>query len=136
MQAVVHCPLGKAKTRGEKRNARFRLGHDPCSPDTGAFSLHHPPIRSVVWRIGRLVPDAEGDSVLRPYEHPQRLATLDGLKVESLAVRRDPSGAQQLFVGTDDENYGGALRLLPISLDNAVTSASGKPRVLAGPKRG
>ena len=44
----------------------------------------------------------------------QKLATLDGLKVESLAIR-ESKGAVELFAGTDDENYGSALR--PIALE-------------------
>ena len=43
----------------------------------------------------------------------RRLATIDGLKVESVTVRRTDDGKRQVFVGTDDEHYGGILRLLP-----------------------
>lgn len=65
------------------------------------------PFRSIVYRLGRL----EGDGVVLDRE-PVVLAVLDGLKVESLAIR-EQDGKRQLFVGTDDENYGGILRLLP-----------------------
>ena len=40
---------------------------------------------------------------------PERLATLDGFKVESVVV--DDVG--QVFVGTDDEDLGNVLRPLP-----------------------
>lgn len=45
---------------------------------------------------------------------PQRIATLDGFKVESLALRPHGDG-EQLFAGTDNENHGGTIRqiLLP-----------------------
>jgi len=71
------------------------------------------PFRSVVWRIGRLAADAEAGAEVRLFERPQRLATLDGLKVESLAIRPNTDGALQLFAGMDDENYGGTFRLIP-----------------------
>ena len=72
----------------------------------------HGPFRSVVWRIGVLTAGTDG----RPQERlgaAERIATLDGCKVESLAVRPTPEGNEQLFVGTDDERYGGILRPLP-----------------------
>ena len=69
------------------------------------------PFRSVVWRIGRILADGQGRPQVR-LARGERLATLDGLKVESLAVR-ESKGGKQVFVGTDDEHYGGALRLLP-----------------------
>ncbi len=70
------------------------------------------PFRSVVWRIGRMTVDAEGNPVVDLGE-PVRLATLDGLKVESLAIRESEEQGRQLFIGTDDENHGGVIRLLP-----------------------
>ena len=44
---------------------------------------------------------------------PSLLGTVDGLKVESVALR-ELDGQTQLFIGTDDENYGGTLRRLPL----------------------
>ncbi len=72
------------------------------------------PFRSVVWRIGRVMADAHGRPQVR-LSRGERLATLDGLKVESIAVRESKEGGKQVFVGTDDEHYGGILRLLPAS---------------------
>ena len=70
------------------------------------------PFRSVIWRAGRITADRNG---VRPVFHvrPVRLATLDGLKVESLAIR-ESNGKLELFAGTDDENYGGILRPIPL----------------------
>lgn len=70
------------------------------------------PFTSVIWRAGRIRTD--GGNVRLVFDiRPHKLATLDGLKVESLAIR-ESKGTIELFAGTDDENYGGALR--PISL--------------------
>jgi hypothetical protein len=43
---------------------------------------------------------------------PRLLAIVDGFKPESIASS-GVSGGIELFVGTDDENYGGTLRPLP-----------------------
>jgi hypothetical protein len=68
-------------------------------PDNGPF-------RSVVYHIGEM--RADGISLAR---EPLIVAILDGLKVESLAI--DESGdVPALYIGTDDENYGGILRVL------------------------
>jgi hypothetical protein len=70
------------------------------------------PFRSVVWRIGKMTADEEGKPQVELSEG-KRLATLDGLKVESIAVRESDDGGRQVYVGTDDERYGGIIRLLP-----------------------
>ena len=82
------------------------LAYDP-DDDNGPFA-------SVVGRVGRLWVDRQGRANMQFSAKPERLAVLDGLKVESLAVR-EQSGRLELFVGTDDENYGAVLRpiLLP-----------------------
>ena len=69
-------------------------------PDNGPF-------RSVVFKIAEVV---DGMVVLDGM--PTIQATVDGLKVETVAVREDNDHVD-LFIGTDDENYGGTLRLLP-----------------------
>ncbi|MFN2384410.1 MAG: hypothetical protein ABR559_09155 [Gemmatimonadota bacterium] len=73
------------------------------------------PFRSGVWRIGRIAPapDAAEGAAIKLDGVPERLATLDGLKVEGIAVRDLPGGGIEIVVGTDDENYGGVIRLLP-----------------------
>jgi len=70
------------------------------------------PYRSVVWRIGKVTADAEGQPIV-VLGKAERLATMDGLKVESITVRHTDDGDKQIFVGTDDEDYGGIIRLLP-----------------------
>ena len=71
------------------------------------------PYRSVVWQIGRLERRHDGGIRVAISREPARLATLDGLKVESVAIREVRRGEPELFIGTDDEYYGGALRPLP-----------------------
>jgi hypothetical protein len=70
------------------------------------------PFRSVVWRIGKMIADGNGNAQVDLGEN-KRLATLDGLKVESIAVRESGKDGKQVYVGTDDEHYGGIIRLLP-----------------------
>ena len=70
------------------------------NPDNGPF-------RSVVFKIGQLV---NGNVVLDA--SPTILAMTDGLKIESIAVRENGNGVE-LFIGTDDENFGGVLRPIP-----------------------
>ncbi|HJQ69053.1 MAG TPA: hypothetical protein VKA70_08775 [Blastocatellia bacterium] len=72
------------------------------------------PFTSVIWRAGRFQTDRKGGAMPVFLSRPQKLATLDGLKVESLAVREMKEGLVELFAGTDDENYGGAVRPIPI----------------------
>lgn len=72
------------------------------------------PFTSVIWRAGRFRADRNNRVSPVFATKPYKLATLDGLKVESLAVRERKQGLIELFAGTDDENYGGALRPIPI----------------------
>jgi hypothetical protein len=71
------------------------------------------PFTSVIWRAGHIRADRNNRVSLVFAPKPLKLATLDGLKVESLAVREARKGLIELFAGTDDENYGGAVRALP-----------------------
>ena len=73
----------------------------------------HGPFRSVIWRIGRIEADAAGQPAVVLDAQPVRLATLDGVKVEGIAVRPQPGGAPELFFGTDDERHGGIVRRVP-----------------------
>jgi hypothetical protein len=66
------------------------------------------PFRSAVMVIGRV---ENGRVILDP--EPTVLSVMDGLKAESVAVRGQ-GNSRELFVGTDDENYGGTLRQLPL----------------------
>ena len=65
------------------------------------------PFRSAVLKIAKVI---AGNVVLDA--EPTVQAFVDGFKVESVAVRENGNGVE-LFIGTDDEYYGGALRPLP-----------------------
>jgi hypothetical protein len=69
------------------------------------------PFASAVFRIGKL--EDEDGPVVDLYPEPILEGTLDGLKVESVAIRETAEDGLQIFVGVDDENYGGTLRELP-----------------------
>lgn len=68
------------------------------------------PFQSCIWRIGQI---EAGNARVALYRKPQLIARVDGLKIEGLALR-EQQGRIELFAGTDDENYGGALRLIPL----------------------
>jgi len=70
------------------------------------------PYRSVIWKIGRVTADHNGEPKI-DLDINERVANMDGLKVESISVRELKDGHKQLFIGTDDEHYGGIIRLLP-----------------------
>lgn len=70
------------------------------NPDNGPF-------RSAVLQIGQI--DRDGVTLEAT---PPILAMVDGLKIESVAIRETDAGIE-VFVGTDDENYGGVLRQIP-----------------------
>ena len=71
------------------------------------------PFRSAVYRIGRVI-TADGRPAVELDAQPTLLGRLDGLKVESLAAREMPGEPLELWVGVDDENYGGTIRPLPL----------------------
>jgi hypothetical protein len=64
------------------------------------------PFRSVVWEIGRM-----GDRLT--LEGPRRIVDVPDAKVEALAFCRGADGREQLFLGSDDEAFGGSLRPVP-----------------------
>lgn len=69
------------------------------------------PFQSCIWRIGQI--EAVGNARIALYRKPQLIARVDGLKIEGLALR-EQQGRLELFASADDENYGGALRLIPL----------------------
>jgi len=75
------------------------------NPDNGPFA-------SSVFCIGELT-DINGDPEVILFDPPLLEGTLYGFKVESIAIRESEEYGFQIFVGTDDENYGATLRLLP-----------------------
>jgi len=74
-------------------------------PDNGPFT-------SAVFCIGELT-ELNGQPQVTLFDTPSLLGTLNGFKVESIAVRESDEYGLQILVGTDDENYGATLRLLP-----------------------
>jgi hypothetical protein len=76
------------------------------------------PFRSAVYRIGR-VGTVAGRAAVQLDRRPAHLGTLDGLKVEALAARERPGGGVELWIGVDDEYFGGTLRPLPGSARSA-----------------
>ena len=73
-------------------------------PDNGPFA-------SAVFCIGSLT-EISGEPEVILFDTPQLKGTFHGFKVESVAVRESDEYGFQIFVGTDDENYGATLRLL------------------------
>lgn len=66
------------------------------------------PFQSVVWEIGQV---GDGEVTLLPM--PRRIADVPDSKVEALVVCPGADGGEQLFLGTDDEDFGGAIRPVP-----------------------
>ncbi len=73
------------------------------NPDKGPFA-------GGIYAIGT-VTTTDGEPMIQLFEKPQRLATVDGHKTESIAVRETNDG-KEIFYGTDDENKGGVIRQL------------------------
>ena len=73
-------------------------------PDNGPYAAG-------IYAIGQVEEDASGPSI-DLYDQPIELGTVDGLKVESVAIREN-DGVREIYFGTDDENYGGVIRRLP-----------------------
>jgi hypothetical protein len=71
------------------------------------------PYRSVVWQIGKITADDDGNPSVELGIN-NRLGNLDGLKVESIAIRELAADSIQIFIGTDDEHFGGIMRLLTL----------------------
>jgi len=71
------------------------------------------PFKSSVWKIGKVELDQTNLPQINLIPENQAIAEIDGFKVESLALRPSVNQEPEIFIGTDDENYGGAIRLLP-----------------------
>ncbi|MDA7893381.1 hypothetical protein N9B38_00550 [bacterium] len=74
------------------------------NPDNGPYA-------SGVYKIGTIKLQNDAPTI-QLYAKPIEHALVDGFKIESIAVRKTDSSQLQLFIGTDDENYGGTLRQL------------------------
>ena len=76
----------------------------PGDPDLGPF-------RSSVWRVGR-IRRLQGQATIQLAPEPTQIAKIDGFKAESVAIAFQ--GHQQtIYVGFDDEDYGGTMRPMP-----------------------
>lgn len=81
------------------------------NPDNGPFAAG-------VYASGR-IQLKDGQPSVELFTPPLKIASVEGFKVETVAVRETThGGAAQLFIGTDDENYGGTLRQLPAPILN------------------
>jgi hypothetical protein len=83
--------------------------------DAGLPNPDNSPFSSAVFCIGQLR-EVDGEPEVFLFDTPRLEGTLQGFKVESLAVREGDGYGFQIFVGTDDENYGATMRLLPQTL--------------------
>ncbi|MDV2998723.1 MAG: hypothetical protein N5P05_000329 [Chroococcopsis gigantea SAG 12.99] len=71
------------------------------------------PFYSAVYQIGTIELNGENGFQVNLYLQPNRIGGLDGLKVEGLTLQEKPGSQTKMFIGTDDEIYGGVLRQLP-----------------------
>jgi hypothetical protein len=71
------------------------------------------PFKSSVWKIGKVELDQTNLPQINLVQENHAIAEIDGFKVESLALRPSVNQEPEIFIGTDDENYGGTIRLLP-----------------------
>ena len=71
------------------------------------------PFKSSVWKIGKVELDQTNLPQITLAQNNNAIAEIDGFKVESLALRPRQNQEPEIFIGTDDENYGGVIRLLP-----------------------
>lgn len=75
------------------------------NPDNGPYAAG-------VYEIGT-IKLKDNAPIVDLYPEPTERALVDGFKIESIAVRNvNGSKRPQIFIGTDDENYGGVLRQL------------------------
>lgn len=76
------------------------------NPDNGPFAAG-------VYVIGAIHGES-GHAEIELLPTPSLLGMVDGCKVESVAIKEDTNaGTFEIFIGTDDENYGGVIRPLP-----------------------
>jgi len=79
--------------------------------DAEAAGLPDPedgPYAGGVFAIGSVVQHAD-DAAIELFAQPKVIATVDGFKVEGVAVR-ETGETKEIFFATDDENYGGVIR--------------------------
>ena len=82
--------------------------------DAEAAGLPNPdngPYAGGIYSIGS-IKRKKGKPVVELFGKPNCLGTVDGFKIESVAIR-EVGDQKEIFFGTDDENYGGVIRQLP-----------------------
>jgi hypothetical protein len=67
------------------------------------------PFSSSIWKIGQ-IQQQKPEVILG--QNPEKIAVIDGFKVEGLTRQQLTTGKQRWLIGTDDENYGGTVRIL------------------------
>ncbi|WP_027660816.1 hypothetical protein [Salinispora fenicalii] len=72
------------------------------------------PFDSAVYRAATVREGGRIGAWLRPVEPPQQLARSSGLKVEGVGL---VDGSLPIFIGDDDEDYGGLLRQLRVTFE-------------------
>ena len=71
------------------------------------------PYAAGVYLIGSIGLE-DDDPQINLLASPATVGLVDGFKVETVAIKEDSeAGAYEIFIGTDDEDYGGVLRRLP-----------------------
>ncbi|MFP5287142.1 MAG: hypothetical protein ACLGI9_15485 [Thermoanaerobaculia bacterium] len=114
---------------GESRSVRFQTA-DPQGPNHREISAlevdgeghlfavstidpgDRGPFQSVLWEIGE-VEESEGTVAVTLLPEPRRIADVPDSKVEALTFCQGGDGSRRLFLGTDDEEFGGSIRPLP-----------------------
>ncbi|ACK71760.1 conserved hypothetical protein [Gloeothece citriformis PCC 7424] len=73
------------------------------------------PFYSKVWQIGKISEQENNDIQIILESTPKLIAVIDGFKVEGLAIKETNGNQREFIIGTDDENYGGVVRILPLN---------------------
>jgi hypothetical protein len=82
------------------------------------------PFRSVIWRIGKVQAGDRKKVEVVLDDEPERIANVDTLKVEGIAIRQQSDGKGEIFAGSDDEVHGGSMRRVPLELKSDAEPAS------------
>jgi hypothetical protein len=120
---------GPSIALGETRSVQFKVA-DPQGPNHReiaaleideegrlfAVSTIDPgdrgPFQSVIWEMGK-VEGRDGTVAVTLLPAPRRIADVPDSKVEALVFCQGADGNRRLFLGTDDEEFGGSIRPLP-----------------------
>jgi hypothetical protein len=115
---------------GEVRSVRFQVPDPPGSNHREIAALEldgegrlfatstvdpgdRGPFQSVIWEIGGVEESDGGTVAVTLLPEPRRIGDVPDSKVEALAFCEGSDGRRLLFLGTDDEDFGGSIRPLP-----------------------